>query len=697
MKWLVWAALVCVLVIAFAVVSLPWWAPAAFQRWVPEMLEDAGFSEAELALGQFGRHGAEISLVRMRYQGLTVSDSELAIRYNLKDLWRGEVEEAVIKHPALEIDLSEGFTLGGASETGGDRELLEKSLPIEALKIVDAVVTLRGEEWSRVWELDAEFAVDERFRGNATLQGERIQLKAEADAVWPDLTGRAKASVTIEEPAAWLNFGREREWFTLPEKHSLESGPLDGEVSAVFEQRELKDWESEWSTEQLDGSVRNARLSAQNLEMSMRGEGTQVNHLEATVRDGTTGYEATDLDFDRFKAASSGTEEFEFSLSKWELKGKPPVDGLGSISLSAGDLTLLVEGDWRVWRRDFSTEHFRANLLVAKGPLDFFSGLGSATGSLQMDADLSADVPRRLTLSGDLLDSNLTASGITLKSKQVKASIQGALTESLEAGVELAGGQLSWSDGAGLLKGLEGEVQLASLLPPATKGRQRFQFASVKQGDFKTESGRVAFSYQGESKADKPLELECAADALGGRVRIVSKGRVAPPWSLALRVYLEQVDLEKVAALFPQFDGEIEGKASGELALRLEDQRLVLEPGSIELTPDKVGRFAYTQQGWLTQDADLSPQVFVEDRDIVNIMKDPKGASVITELAMRDLAMTEFTLKVLERDSGDERVTAQIKGHSMVKGVKVPVVLDVPISGDVKETINAVLKFNARR
>lgn len=337
------------------------------------------------------------------------------------------------------------------------------------------------------------------FRGGAcsgTIRTTRSGDQSVANAVWPDLTGRAKASVTIEEPAAWLSFGQERDWFALPEKHSLDSGPLDGEVSAVFEQGELKDWESEWSTEQIDGSIRNVRLSAQNLKMSMRGEGPQVNDLEAAARDGTAGYEAMDLDFDRFNAASSGTEEIEFSLSKWELKGEPPVGGLGSISLSAGDLRLLVEGSWLVWRPEFSTEPLSANLFVAKGPFDFFSGLGSATGSLQMGAGLSADVRRRLTLSVGLLDSNLRASGINLKSKQMKASIQGALTGSLEGGVELAEGQLSWSDGAGLLKGLEGEVQLASLLPPATKGRQRFQFASVKQGDFKTESGRVAFSYQ---------------------------------------------------------------------------------------------------------------------------------------------------------------------------------------------------------
>jgi hypothetical protein len=190
--------------------------------------------------------------------------------------------------------------------------------------------------------------------------------------------------------------------------------------------------------------------------------------------------------------------------------------------------------------------------------------------------------------------------------------------------------------------------------------------------------------------------LEIVTRALGGDVQMEVDGRMDAPRELDIHMYLKQVELKQVAGLFPQFEGRIEGLASGELALRLEGDRVVLQPGSLELKPDTVGRFVYSRQGWLTQDPDLNPEAFVRDRDIVDIMKDSKGAQVITELAIRDLLMSEFRLDILNPNNADERAMARIEGHSMIKGVKVPVVLDVPIRGDLIETINAVLKFNSR-
>lgn len=623
MKCLIWSTLVCVLVFALAVASLPWWGPTAFQRWVPVVLKNHGFSEVEVALERLGWGEAEVRVARLRYQGVAVSDSEIVVQYDLRYLWHGEVEQVAINHPEIEIDLSEDLLSRGEPKPQDEQNLWEKPLPIKVVEVNRAVVTFRNKDWSRSLEFDAQLSAGDKLKGNVRLQGEGVQIDAKAEVSWPDLSGRATGSVTIEELEPWLNVARERGWLKSPEGDDVGASKLDVKMSAGFDRRALADWETTWLAKEIDGSMLGARLSAPTMEISLRGKGMRPSHLEVEIKDGSAGYEALTLDFDRFKAASNGP-------------------------------------DW-------------------------------------MDADVSADVPRRLTLSADFLDSDLTASGMRLQTEHLKASIEGALPEALAATVKLSGGRLSWSEGAGVLKGLKGEVQLATLQPLTTKGSQELRFVSIEQGDFTTESGSMRFSYEGGPKVENPLELEFSADALGGKVRTVAKGRVDAPRSLALRMYMEKVDLAKVAALFPQFDGRIEGTASGEMALRLEDQRLVLQPGSLRLAPHTVGRFAYTQQGWLTQDSDLDPEAFVKDRDIVDIMKDSKGASVITELALRDLAMSEFTLKVLERDSGDERVMAQIKGHSMVKGVKVPVVLDVPIRGDVKETVNAVLKLNAQR
>jgi hypothetical protein len=203
-------------------------------------------------------------------------------------------------------------------------------------------------------------------------------------------------------------------------------------------------------------------------------------------------------------------------------------------------------------------------------------------------------------------------------------------------------------------------------------------------------------TYKGGPKERSPLRLELQAGALGGTVRIQIAGKIQAPRSLSVHVLLDAVQLGEVAPLFPQFEGQVEGLASGELGLRLEGPKLRLRPGMLQMVSGTTGRFEYARQGWLTQDPELDPEAFIEARKILEIMRDAQGATVLTELAVRDLEMTKFELRVDAPEGAGGSVAAQIQGHRMIKGVKVPVVLDVPIRGDVEETINAVFEFNAR-
>jgi len=338
----------------------------------------------------------------------------------------------------------------------------------------------------------------------------------------------------------------------------------------------------------------------------------------------------------------------------------------------------------------------RWNARIETENISLFTGTGSATsGRVQVVAEMLPAKPQSLNLSAIVSQGNFRASGVSLASEYLELGVFGTLPERLGGVIAIRGGQLSWSEGAGLLAGLEGSVRFDSLMPPATEGESTLQFDSIEQGAFTAESGTIRLSYQ-EAGNGENLKMELMTRALGGGVRILVKGRLQSPVALDIRVYLESVDLEQVAALFSQFDGRLEGRASGQLALGLEDGRLVLQPGSLQLLPNTKGVFEYLRQGWLSQDPDLDPELFVQGRDIVAIMKDPLGAPVITELAMRHLTMSGFKLDVLGAAAGNQQIVARIEGQGEVKGIVVPVVLDVPIRGDVKETIDAVLELNSK-
>jgi len=315
----------------------------------------------------------------------------------------------------------------------------------------------------------------------------------------------------------------------------------------------------------------------------------------------------------------------------------------------------------------------------------------------QINADISATEPAAtLELAAELLEASVTAAAAGLESERLNLSLWGTWPNSLAARLAVTAGRATWSGGGGVLSGLEGTIEMASLSPLAGKGPQTLTFTSIQQGDFSTGAGELQVNYTAAPTDEAPLQLELATHALGGKLRILAAGQSHHPLAMSLRVLLDSVRLEDIARLFPQFDGRIEGVGFGELSFRLAGKQILLQPGGLQMLAGSSGRFAYQRQGWLTQDPQLDPAAFIRGRTILEIMQDRLGAPVLTELALRDLEMTDFRLLVEQTASGRPSLVAKIIGERTIKGVTVPVVLDVPIRGDVQETLDAVFEFNAR-
>jgi hypothetical protein len=700
LKSLLFLVLSLLLLVGLGGLTFPWWGPAAFKQGTAKVLRQIGCSEAELSLDQVDLSQLSLTMERLRYQGATVADAGLKFGYTFKGLRDGELEHLALAHPGVELDLSYDWPAakGTAVESHSSIwEQLPARFPIKNINIADAVLTILGTDWSRTVELSAELTRQERLNGQLTLQGEGIQLNAQAvDVLWPELSGRATATGKVDELAEWVEFGRDRGWLNLPTGLDLTVAPLEIMAGVGFAEKTLLDWNVKLLNQGFAASMATSRISAEQLELEARGAATQVAHLDLKVNNGRGDHRGLGLSFDQLLTFANSAEAIGFQLLGWELSGKSPLYNLGSVSVSAGDLELSVEGAWQAGLASFKTDNLGLRIRMAQAPLSLFTGLGSAAGTWQMNAEISADEARAFSLSAELLDGSLTAPAVSLESKLLSVSAQGHWPASLGAVVGVEEGYVTWSEGGGRLTGLKGEFELASLQPLASKGQQTLQFASIEQGELTTGPGQLHFNYAGGHGKAPTLKLEIATTALGGKVRILVDGHLSKTLSLSVRVRLDSVQLSEIAALFPQFDGRIEGLASGELALRLAGGQIILQPGGLQLVAGTSGRFEYRRQGWLTQDPRLNPEIFVSERDILEIMKNRQGAPVLTELAMRDLNMSEFMFKIEVAQGGEQSLVAQIRGDRSIKGVTVPVVLNVPIRGDVKETMNAVFKFNAQ-
>lgn len=679
--------------------TIPLWGPPVFDREAEKALRRVGFSEIELSLQEIGFSQLSLNMNRLRYHGVTLSDGELTLGYHLKGLWKKELDQVTVAHPKVAIDLTQSWPVSEDSAEPNEPSILEhwpERFPIGDIPLHDATLLLQGSDWARSVELNGQLSGRERLRGQASLNSQGLKMNAEADLDWSDLSGSVTASAQVDALAELAEIGRKLGGLTLPEglDWTAQSTELGTEVG--FAEQKLRDWNLTLKNKGATLRKEHSRISFEELNLNAEGEGVELGPFDMDVNRGNAGYKALTLSFDQLSAKANGAEQIGLDLSGWELSGKSGMEELGTISASADELELSVAGGWQPWRPGFSVANLGLKLRVKKGPLSLFTGLGSVSGTWQMEAEVSSDEARTISLSMQLEDASVTAPGASLERATLSLSVDGVLPDSLGASASVSEGRVTWSDREGSLSGLKGSFELATLLPLASKGQQTLQFASIEQGEFKTGAGELQLSYISQRKEGPPLKLEITTTALGGKIRILVDGSLIDSPSLSIRVFLDSVQLDQLAALFPQFEGQIEGAATGELALRLKEGEIHLLPGELQLVDDTTGRFAYLQQGWLTQDPDLDPEAFVSERDIMEIMKDSQGAPALTELAMRDLKMSYFQLKIEEAETGEQTVVAQIKGNRSIKGVNVPVVLDVPIRGDVKETINAVFEFHSR-
>ncbi len=698
-KYLLICGLLLALLAGLGVATFPWWGPPLLQQAAEKFLREAGFEATELSLERIGLRDLQVEIGQLRFEGVTVSGGTLVVGYNYEGLRRRELEQISLAQAEVEVDLLHTWALPGDAVEPAAWVLpdqLSELFPVKKIDLVDARLTLRAGDAERSFGLDGQIAGQEHLDAQLALNGAGMQLRLQGDVRWPDLSGRVDAALKVVAAADWLAWGRDRGWVTWPEGLDVSTGPVAIEAAADFAGPAIRSWRVEGMLARVAASLERERASTSRVEFKLRGKGAQLGELALDLGDGIAGYDELNLTFDRFQVSADSFEQLDLNLAGWELNGDSGVEGLGEVSASAGDLELSLAGDWQVWHSEFDPAQLAVVLRIEPAPLSLFTGLGSASGAWQLEASMAAGAARTLSLSTELRAASLAGAGASLESARLTASVQGGLPNALEAVIGLDEGQVVWSEGGGRLKGLSGEVELASILPPASKGQQSLRFRSIEQGDFTTDSGQLQFRYTDAPEDGPPLTLEIATRAMGGDVRIVVDGQVRAPFSSSVRVFMEAVELEQIAALFPQFDGRIEGKASGEVAFRIQGNRIVLQPGGFQLTEGASGRFQYLRQGWLTQDARLNPEEFVGGRDIVAIMRDPQGATALTELAMRDLKMSSFSLRIEETPTGAQEVKAQIRGEREIRGVTVPVVLDVPIRGDVRETINAVFEFNAR-
>ncbi|WP_309399310.1 hypothetical protein [Cerasicoccus maritimus] len=506
----------------------------------------------------------------------------------------------------------------------------------------------------------------------------------------------------------------------------LAKAPLE---QATLESRELGITASEVQIDEL--RMPGVTLRDTEIEVDYTVEQLQRQNIDSI----TISHPFLALDLGALLNQSSESEEVENESSGFHIPAEKP---LRQFLVEDAEIELL-KGDWRQQLNANADINFdartRIKLMVDDGvsPLNMTAvgyregkravlraswTLDSVTHWLNSAKEFDVQLPklaRGIDMSGtlnfdaalarkDALDvkASLRAAPISasiadgsLEGDSLEAAVYGFWPDGLKARLALTPATLAWLNGSGSIEGLRGKIDPVSLTPLGVFEPQTLSFDSFAQGKLTASEGRLTFTYTPDS--EPVLDVDLDAKALDGTITIFIKGSPFEPRSLEVRVRFDHVDLEKLAALMPDFEGRIIGSVSGELGLRLSHEIDGLMQGHLEMTPGTTGRFQFYKQGWITQDPSMDVAAYVRDKDLLTLLQEPNGATILTELAMRDLSMTNFRLDVSEtKKAQPAKVVISIEGESTVKGTTVPIVLDIPVKGDVLETLNLILKLQQK-
>lgn len=701
LKWIGLGALAFILVLLGLVILTPKWLPGLAEIKTRTVLEEHGFRDADLSFRNFGFSGIDLELKALSRDGITVENGTIELDYSIDSLRRREVESLIVSDLDLFLDLPQLIeSMTAASEpqplTASESKGKGLDVPLKWFALEDAAVTLQAQEWSKALAAKANFD-----RGRPSLffletQDASDSLVVSGEFDQSSFGGEATFKLDSLNPLTWLELAERLELFETPKALELSTGAFGLEGAFRLNEKSLENWTALGTLALPKVKFEKIAFNSELMSFGGRGAAGELEKVWFGLFGTSLSMNEATLSVSEATLETLNANQIYAKLTGLTFNGDMAEFGLGQSGFDGGSVGVLVKGPWAEMRYPLDWGQISAKLLMPEAPITLFTEQGSVTGDLDMEASISEDL-KHLAWRTSLGNAEISHSAATFIADRLSLTIEGAMLDALSASIELNNGQVTWAEGAGTLNQLEGKIAVDSLKPLHLSEPQVMTFTELRQGEVAISDGALTFTYQpggdGEPNAIKAsLGGDFAGGSLFGEVTTV----LSESLNAETKLVLEDLELETLADYFPEFDGKIQGRVSGELPLRLEGKRLIIQPGFLEMKPGETGTFKYTRVGWLTQDPNLNPEAYVEGKDLISLMKEPNGAAILTELAMRDLKMTAFRLDVLKPDSGDRRVTIHIEGDGLVKGVTVPVIQDIRIGGDVKETINMVLKLQEK-
>ena len=185
------------------------------------------------------------------------------------------------------------------------------------------------------------------------------------------------------------------------------------------------------------------------------------------------------------------------------------------------------------------------------------------------------------------------------------------------------------------------------------------------------------------------------AQVFSGSIDTVINTQLAPFALDSATINLSAVSLGQINERFQFFDGKVEAKVRGSIEVEWNEGVLTVLPSQLEMLPGTEGTLQYFQTGWMTGDPELDIEKISNKLRIDQLLSRPDGTGILVELAARNLTVTRLQITIFEQGQREKEGEIDLEGFSLVKGTKIPVVLTIPLRGDLQESIRLLIQAGA--
>ncbi len=221
-------------------------------------------------------------------------------------------------------------------------------------------------------------------------------------------------------------------------------------------------------------------------------------------------------------------------------------------------------------------------------------------------------------------------------------------------------GKLVFADEGPVIEGIKGELDLSSLKNPQSTGFQRFVAKKMTVADLETSNLRLDVKLL--PKGGTSLR-NIALGALGGVIWADPFVIPSGGGDYKFTLHAKQLELPKLIALFPDFNGRVRGSIDGILPVARIDGEFVPKQGGMALSPGKKATLSYDAGKKFSGDLQPDGQEYQQMR--------------LLEKSLKALDLEKLQVRLFDPADEDKFLVIRLEGQAKSMKRSPPIILNV--------------------